>query len=73
MVKPRLSICKQRAASPFFPTIGKKSKDRDAVKAIMEWGDDTNDMDRFYDEEPVDDERLKAVTDFVRACLFSRK
>ena len=33
--------------------------------------EDANDMSAVYNEEPVDDARLKAVTDFVRAWLVS--
>jgi integrase len=51
-------------------TIGKKTRDKDAVRAIMGWAENSNDMSAIYTEEPVEDERLRGVTDFVRAWLF---
>ncbi len=53
-----------------FKTIGKKARDNDTVRAILGWAEDANDMDAVYDEEPIDDGRLKAVTDYMRAWLF---
>lgn len=55
-----------------FETIGKKARDKDAVRAIMGHVEDANDMSAVYDEEPIEDGRLKAVTDFVRAWLFPK-
>jgi integrase len=49
-------------------TIGKKSRDRDAVRAIMGHVDDA--MEEAYDEEPIDDERLRGVTDYLHNWLF---
>jgi integrase len=51
-----------------FQTIGSKSRDKDAVRAIMGHVDDS--MDAAYDEEPIDDARLQAVTNHVRAWLW---
>ena len=56
-----------------FETIGKKARDKDAVRAIMGHAEDANDMSAVYDEEPIEDSRLKAVTDYVRAWLFPGK
>jgi len=56
-----------------FETVAKKSRDNDAVKAIMGHAEDANDMSAVYNEEPVDDTRLRAVTDYVRAWLFPEK
>jgi integrase len=56
-----------------FQTIGEKSRDKDAVRAIMGHVEAANDMSAVYSEEPVEDERLKAVTDYVRAWLFPKK
>ena len=53
-----------------FQTIGEKSRDKDAVRAIMGHTEAANDMSAVYNEEPVEDSRLRAVTDFVRAWLF---
>lgn len=53
-----------------FITIGRKSRDLEAVKAIAGHVDDPDDMSAHYDEEPVDDARLRAVTDYVRAWLL---
>jgi integrase len=52
-----------------FQTIGEKSRDKDAVRAIMGHAEAANDMSAVYNEEPVDDARLKAVTNYVRAWL----
>ena len=54
-----------------FQTIGEKSRDKDAVRAIMGHAESANDMSAVYNEEPVDDSRLKAVTEFVRGWLNS--
>ncbi|MCG2684293.1 MAG: site-specific integrase, partial [Planctomycetales bacterium] len=53
-----------------FQTIGEKSRDKDAVRAIMGHAEASNDMSAVYNEEPVDDTRLRAVTDYIRAWLF---
>lgn len=56
-----------------FQTIGEKARDKDAVRAIMGHVESSSDMSAVYSEEPVEDSRLRAVTDFVRAWLFPRK
>jgi integrase len=53
-----------------FQTIGEKHRDKDAVRAIMGHAEKANDMSAVYNEEPVEDSRLRAVTDYVRAWLF---
>jgi integrase len=53
-----------------FETIGLKSRDKDAVRAIMGYTEDANDTCTVYNEEPVEDARLRAVTDYIRAWLF---
>jgi len=53
-----------------FQTIGQKSRDKDAVKAIMGHAEASDDMGAVYNEEEVEDTRLRAVTDYVRAWLF---
>ncbi|HUT09843.1 MAG TPA: tyrosine-type recombinase/integrase [Thermoguttaceae bacterium] len=53
-----------------FQTIGEKSRDKDAVRAIMGHAEAANDMGAVYNEEPVEDARLRAVADYVRAWLF---
>jgi integrase len=55
-----------------FQTIGEKSRDKDAVRAIMGHAEKANDMAAVYNEEPADDARLRAVTDYVRAWLFPK-
>lgn len=55
-----------------FQTVGGKSRDKDAVRAIMGHAEATNDMSAVYNEEPVEDERLKAVTEYMRAWLATR-
>jgi integrase len=52
-----------------FQTIGEKSLDKDAVRSIMGHAEAANDMSAIYNEEPVEDSRLQAVTDFVRTWL----
>jgi integrase len=54
-----------------FQTVGERSRDKDAVRAIMGHAEDADDMSAVYNEEPIDDSRLRAVTDFVRAWLLS--
>ncbi len=49
-------------------TIGLQTADRDAVRAIM--GQVENDVLAAYDETGPSDERLRRVTDHVRAWLF---
>ena len=56
-----------------FQTIGEKSRDKDAVRAIMGHAESSNDMSAVYNQEPVEDERLKAVTEHVRKWLKSGK
>ena len=56
-----------------FQTIGQKSRDKDAVKAIMGHAESANDMSEVYNEEAPDDVRLRAVTDYVHAWLFPPK
>jgi len=53
-----------------FQTIGGKTRDKDAVRAIMGHAEASNDMSAVYNEEAPDDDRLLAVTDYVRARLF---
>jgi integrase len=53
-----------------FQTVGEKSRDKDAVRAIMGHAEAANDMGAIYNEESVDDERLVDVTDFVRSWLL---
>jgi integrase len=50
-----------------FETVGGESKDQVAVDAIM--GHARDDMASLY-RERISDERLKAVTDHIRAWLF---
>jgi integrase len=56
-----------------FQTIGGQSRDRDAVRYIMGHVEDANDMSARYTEETVSDDRLKAVTDYVRDWFRSAK
>jgi hypothetical protein len=51
---------------------GKWLKQEEAVYAIMGHAEDANDLSAVYTEEPIEDDRPKAVTDFVRAWLFSK-
>jgi integrase len=53
-----------------FQTIGNRARDKDAVRAIMGHVPPSNDMSAAYTEEPVDDGRLRAVTDYVRQWLL---
>lgn len=55
-----------------FQTIAEKTRDKDAVRAIMGHAEPATDMSTHYSEEPVDDSRLRAATDFVHAWLFSK-
>ena len=50
-----------------FQTVAAKSRDKDAVRSIM--GHVNNSMDAVYDEEPIDDARLKAVVKYVQKWL----
>jgi uncharacterized protein YciW len=43
------------------------------VRYIMEYVEDANDMSARYTEERVSDDRLKAVTDYVRMWLMDSK
>ena len=54
-----------------FQTVGEKSRDKDAVRAIMGHAEAANDMGAIYNEEAIEDDRLIAVTDFVRAWLLT--
>lgn len=54
-----------------FQTIGEKSRDKDAVRAIMGHAEAANDMSAVYNEEPVDDQRLRAVANFVKEWLVT--
>jgi integrase len=53
-----------------FRTIADESKDQPAIDYIM--GHARDDMASVY-RERISDERLKAVTDYVRAWLFGRE
>ncbi len=53
-----------------FQTIGEKSRDKDAVRYIMGHVPSINDMSDVYNEEAPEDDRLLAVTEFVRKWLF---
>jgi hypothetical protein len=55
-----------------FQTIGEKNRDKDAVRAIMGHAEAANDMSAVYNEEPVEDSRLKAVTEYVRAWVATK-
>lgn len=52
-----------------FETEGEKARDKDALRAIMGWVESANDMSTIYNQEPVEDYRLEAVTNHVRAWL----
>lgn len=56
-----------------FETIGRRSRDNDAVRTIMGHVEAPNDMSAVYNEEAPDDARLRAVTDYVHAWLFPPK
>ena len=53
-----------------FSTIGQRTRDKDAVAALMGHVPHANDMEAVYNEEAVDDARLLAVTEHVRKWLF---
>ncbi|MBX9792568.1 MAG: tyrosine-type recombinase/integrase [Pirellulales bacterium] len=55
-----------------FQTVAEKTRDKDAVRAIMGHAESATDMSTHYSEEPVDDSRLKAAIDFVHEWLFSK-
>ena len=55
-----------------FQTIGQKSRDKDAVRAIMGHIPDGNDMSAVYNEEAPDDARLLAVVNYIHNWLFPR-
>jgi integrase len=55
-----------------FETVGGETKDQVAVDAIMGHAPAANDMASIY-RERISDERLLAVTNFVRAWLFGTK
>ena len=52
-----------------FETIGLKSRDREAVRAIMGHIPDDNDMSAVYNEEAPDDARLLAVVNYIHDWL----
>ena len=54
-----------------FQTVAEGARDLAAVQAIMGHAASNSDMSATY-REGVNDERLKAVTDFVRLWLFER-
>jgi integrase len=53
-----------------FQTVAQKTRDKDAVRAIMGHAEAANDMSTHYSEEPIEDERLLAVSEFVHQWLF---
>lgn len=53
-----------------FQTIGDRTLDKDAVRAIMGHVENANDMSVHYREEGVSDERLLRVTNYVRDWLL---
>jgi integrase len=53
-----------------FQTIGEEARDKDAVRSIMGHAEASNDMSAVYNEKPVDDARLLAVTNHVHNWLF---
>jgi integrase len=56
-----------------FQTIGEKTRDKDAVRAIMGHVEGSNDMSAVYSEEPIEDAHLQAVADYVRDWLLTDK
>ena len=56
-----------------FQTIGEEARDKDAVRSIMGHAEASNDMSAVYNEKPVDDARLLAVTNYVHNWLFPTK
>jgi integrase len=55
-----------------FQTIAEGARDLSAVQAVMGHAAAADDMSAIY-RQAVEDERLKAVTDHVRAWLFPKK
>ncbi len=55
-----------------FQTIGDGARDPVATRYIMGHAESANDMSAVYRED-VDDDRLRAVTDHVRAWLFDEE
>jgi integrase len=53
-----------------FATVALRLKDRDTVRAMMGHAAGANDMLAVYNEEPVSDERLLAVSNYVHAWLY---
>jgi integrase len=53
-----------------FQTVAEKTRDKDAVRAIMGHAETANDMSAVYSEEPVSDDRLLAVVNHVRQWLL---
>ena len=49
-----------------------KTKDRDAIRAMMGHAAGANDMLAVYNEEDVDEERLLDVSNYVRGWLFKQ-
>jgi integrase len=56
-----------------FQTIGQRTIDKDAVRSIMGHSDEASDMSARYSEERPDDDRLRAVAEYVRTWLFPSK
>jgi integrase len=56
-----------------FCSAGMKSGDRDAVRMVMGHVEDPSDMTAVYNESPVDDARLIALSEFIRRWLFDVK
>lgn len=56
-----------------FNTIALRTRDREATRLVMGHAEGADDMTAVYNEEAVSDERLTAVSDYVRAWLFSQE
>jgi integrase len=54
-----------------FKTVGNKGRDKDAVKEMMGHAPRRDDMDAAYDEDPIDDTRLLATSNFIRGWYLS--
>ncbi|MGH7135683.1 MAG: tyrosine-type recombinase/integrase [Pirellulales bacterium] len=68
ILRPQLNFYALRHT---FQTIGQRSRDKDAVRFIMGHTEAANDMSAVYSEEQVSNERLTAVTDYVRDWLLN--